>query len=74
VILVDSAIKVTVDEKNPVERSLRKFKRMVEAYGVVREYRKRQEYKKPSVRNKEKVASAEKRRRKLGTRRFSAKY
>ncbi len=58
-----SAIRVIVDERG-VERSLKKFKRLCESFGVIREYRKRQEYKKPSVRNKEKTAAAEKRRKK----------
>ncbi len=58
------AISVTIDERSGVERSLKKFKRMCESFGVVREYRKRQEYKKPSVKLKEKVQAAEKRRKK----------
>ena len=37
---------------------------MCEAFGVIREYRKRQEYKKPSVKLKEKTQAAEKRRKK----------
>ena len=57
-------IKITIDEKFPAEKAIRKFKRYVESYGVVREYRKRQEYKKPSVCKKEKLEAAEKRRRK----------
>ncbi len=60
-----STIKVNVDEKGGVERSLRKFKRLCEAFGVVREYRKRQEFKKPSVRLKEKTEAATKRRQKV---------
>lgn len=59
-----TSIRVVVDEMKGAERSIRKFKRMCEAYGVVREYRKRQEYRKPSVRTKEKNEAAEKRRRK----------
>lgn len=59
-----SAIEVKVDEKMGVDRSLRKFKRLCEAYGIIREYRKRQEYKKPSIRHKEKQQAAEKRRKK----------
>ncbi len=59
-----SSIVVNVDERLGVERSLKKFRRMCESFGVIREYRKRQEYKKPSIRLKEKVASAEKRRKK----------
>lgn len=61
--LKKSAIRVKVDDRG-VERSLKKFKRLCESFGVVREYRKRQEYKKPSVRNKEKLAAADKRRKK----------
>jgi small subunit ribosomal protein S21 len=60
----NSAITVMIDERSGVERSLKKFKRMCESFGVVREYRKRQEYKKPSVKNKEKIEAAEKRRKK----------
>ncbi|MBT3583545.1 MAG: 30S ribosomal protein S21 [Halobacteriovoraceae bacterium] len=58
-----SAIKVMVDDRG-VDRSLKKFKRLCESFGVIREYRKRQEYKKPSVRLKEKLAAADKRRKK----------
>ena len=56
-------IYIDVDERG-VERSLRKFKRMCDSYGIVKQYRSRQEYKKPSIRTKEKLAAAEKRRRK----------
>jgi small subunit ribosomal protein S21 len=63
----ETAIKVMIDERGGVERSLKKFKRMCESYGVVREYRKRQEYKKPSVRLKEKLAAAVKRKQKSST-------
>lgn len=59
-----SAIQVDIDERSGVERSLKKFKRMCESFGVIREYRKRQEYKKPSIRKLEKTAAAEKRRKK----------
>lgn len=60
----DSNITVVIDDKTNIERSLKKFKRLCESFGVIREYRKRQEYKKPSVRLKEKTAAAEKRRKK----------
>jgi small subunit ribosomal protein S21 len=59
-----TAVQVHIDERLGVDRSLKKFKRMCESAGVVREYRKRQEYKKPSVRAKEKTEAAEKRRKK----------
>ena len=67
---IDQSIRVTIDEKGGVERSLKKFKRLCESFGVIREYRKRQEYKKPSVRMKEKTEAAEKRRRKTRTKRY----
>lgn len=60
----ESNIVVPIDERTNLERSLKKFKRMCESFGVIREYRKRQEYKKPSVRHKEKTAAADKRRKK----------
>jgi small subunit ribosomal protein S21 len=63
-VATEPTIEVIIDDKFGVERSLKKFKRMCEAFGVVREYRRRQEYTKPSIRMKEKNAAAEKRRKK----------
>ena len=60
-----TTVKVVVDELSGAERSLRKFKRLCESYGIVREYKKRQEYKKPSVKKLEKNEAAQKRRHKL---------
>jgi small subunit ribosomal protein S21 len=57
-------IKVVIDEQHGVEKALKKFKRLCESYGVIREYKKRQAYTKPSVCLKEKLEIAEKRRRK----------
>ena len=56
-------IYLEVDDRG-VERVLRKFKRLCDSYGIVKKYRSKQEYKKPSVRQKEKLEAAEKRRRK----------
>lgn len=56
-------IYISVDDRG-VERSLRKFKRLCDSYGIVKQYRARQEYKKPSIKTKEKLEAAEKRRRK----------
>lgn len=66
-------IKVRVDEKMGAERSIKKFKRMCDTFGIIKEYRSRVEYKKPSVKAKEKSEAAEKRRRKteMKGRRFS---
>lgn len=55
-----------VDERFGVDKTLRKFKRMCDNYGIVKEYRSRQEYKKPSVAKTLKSEQAEKRRRKTG--------
>jgi len=60
----DLSVKVNVDDQYRLDRSLKKFKRLCESYGIVREYRRRQSYQKPSVRLKEKRISAEKRRKK----------
>lgn len=65
-------IYITVDERG-VERSLRKFKRMCDTYGIVKMYRARQEYKKPSVKTKEKLEAAEKRRRKTAFKTYRSK-
>jgi small subunit ribosomal protein S21 len=56
-------IYLEVDDRG-VERTLRKFKRMCDSYGIVKKYRAKQEYKKPSIQAKEKSEAAEKRRRK----------
>lgn len=61
----DSAVKITIDgTRHSVEGSLKKFKRMCEAAGILKEYRKRKEYRKPSVRKKEKADAAAKRKAK----------
>ena len=57
-------VKVIVDPARGAEGSLKKFKRLCESYGIVKEYRKRQAYKKPSIKKKEKTESSEKRRKK----------
>ena len=55
-----SAITVMIDERSGVERSLKKFKRMCESFGVVREYRKRQEYKNLLLNTKKKLKQQKK--------------
>ena len=62
---MQSAIEISINERLGVDRSLRRFKRLCESYGVIREYRRRQEYKKPSVRRLEKSQAAERRRKKM---------
>jgi small subunit ribosomal protein S21 len=52
-----------VREGEPVEKALRRFKKKVEAAGILKDVRRREFYLKPSIRKKEKQRSAEKRRR-----------
>jgi small subunit ribosomal protein S21 len=61
----ESSIKIVLDaNRGGVESGLKKFKRMCEAAGILKEYRKRKEFKKPSIRRKEKREAAKKRRAK----------
>lgn len=57
-------VKVTITEGFQADRALKKFKRLCDQFGIVKEYRKRESYQKPSIKAKEKRESAEKRRRK----------
>lgn len=49
---------VTIKEGEPAERAIKRFKRKVEAAGVLKEVRKREHYVKPSVRRKLKDRAA----------------
>lgn len=51
-----------IRENDDINKRLKKFKRMCDQLGVKKEYRKNNEYKKPSVRLKEKSEMANKRR------------
>jgi small subunit ribosomal protein S21 len=68
-------IKIEINDGIPVEKALKKFKRLCDSYGIVKEYRRREAYLKPSVRQKEKLEAAEKRRKKNNSKssRFSKK-
>jgi small subunit ribosomal protein S21 len=59
--------KIKIGDGFPVEKALRKFKRMCDSYGIVKNYRAREAYDKPSIRAKEKRENAEKRRRKTSS-------
>jgi small subunit ribosomal protein S21 len=60
-------IRIDITDGFAVERALKKFKRMCDAYGIVKEYRSREHYEKPSVKNKLKLEAAEKRRKKTNS-------
>ncbi len=55
---------------NNLESALRVFKKKVEEEGTLKEFRKRQEYTKPSVRRKQKSLAAQRTARKLEKKRF----
>lgn len=64
------SVKVVATEGMPIERTLKKFKRLCESYGVSKEYKKRRHYSKPSILKKEKLENAQKRRIKLQKKSF----
>lgn len=59
---------VRIKDGFPAEKAIKKFKRLCDNYGIIKEYRKREAYAKPSVKAKEKREAAEKRRRKANAR------
>jgi small subunit ribosomal protein S21 len=40
---------IVVDESEPLEKAIKRFKRMVEKEGIIREFKKREYYEKPST-------------------------
>jgi small subunit ribosomal protein S21 len=40
---------INVDENENLEKAIKRFKRMVEKEGIIREYKKREYYEKPST-------------------------
>jgi len=51
-------IKVVINEKEPIEKALKKFKRKVEQSVVLKELRKREFFLKPSIKRKLKERAA----------------
>jgi len=51
---------VKVNENEPFESALRRFKKQCEKAGILTELRKREHYEKPSVRRKRKMLAARK--------------
>ena len=52
---------VKINEDEPFEIALRRFKKQCERSGILSEVRKRQFYEKPSIRRKKKSSAARKR-------------
>ncbi|GMO58097.1 MAG: 30S ribosomal protein S21 [Termitinemataceae bacterium] len=40
---------IVVDDSEPLEKAIKRFKRLVEKEGIIREYKKREYYEKPST-------------------------
>lgn len=53
---------VIVKEGEPFEKALKRFKKKIEVTGVLKEVRSREHYLKPSIRKKEKMRAAARRR------------
>jgi small subunit ribosomal protein S21 len=52
---------IKVDDNEPLEKSIKRFKRMVEKEGIIREFKKREYFEKPStILNRKKKADARK--------------
>ena len=52
---------INVDDNEPLEKAIKRFKRMVEKEGIIREWKKREYFEKPSVlRNRKKKTMARK--------------
>ncbi|OGR10233.1 MAG: 30S ribosomal protein S21 [Deltaproteobacteria bacterium RIFOXYB12_FULL_58_9] len=59
---------VAAREGEHIDKLMRRFKKKVEASGILKDVRQREHYLKPSVRKKLKTAAAAKRRRRSNTR------
>lgn len=50
---------VKIDDNEPLEKSLKRFKRMVEKEGIIREWKRREYFEKPSTINNRKKKALE---------------
>lgn len=52
---------ILIDDNEPLEKAIKRFKRMVEKEGIIREWKKREYFEKPStIRNRKEKAMARK--------------
>ncbi len=57
---------MVIDENEPLEKALKKFKRQVEKEGIIREWKKREYFEKPStIKNRKKKALRRKQEKKI---------
>ena len=54
---------VQVDENEPIDKALRRFKKECQKSGILPELRRREYYEKPSVRRKRKIEAARRKQR-----------
>ncbi|HHT80848.1 MAG: 30S ribosomal protein S21 [Sphaerochaeta sp.] len=66
---------VKVDDNEPLEKSIKRFKRMVEKEGIIREWKKREYFEKPStILNRKKKAAIRKQMKKVRKLHVSKSY
>jgi small subunit ribosomal protein S21 len=67
---------VTVEENEPIDKALKRFKKECQKSGIPAELRRREHYEKPSVRKKRKIEAARRkaRRRQMKMRRKLETY
>lgn len=66
---------VKIDDGENLERSIKRFKRMVEKEGIIREWKKREYFEKPStIKNRKKKALARKIQKKIRKANASKNY
>ena len=66
---------VKIDDGENLERSIKRFKRMVEKEGIIREWKKREYYEKPStIKNRKKKALERKIQKKIRKANASKSY
>lgn len=64
-----------IDEGEPLEKAIKRFKRMVEKEGIIREWKKREYFEKPStIKNRKKKAMQRKQMKKLRKMQASKSY
>ncbi|MDC7242002.1 MAG: 30S ribosomal protein S21 [Spirochaetales bacterium] len=57
---------IRINDEEPLEKAIKRFKRMVEKEGIIREWKKREYFEKPStIKNRKKKAMIRKQAKKL---------
>lgn len=64
---------VKVEENEPLEKSIKRFKRLVEKEGIIREWKKREYYEKPSTIENRKKKALERKQMKKARKTYSSK-